>query len=78
MVRLENIKSNGVTISCDYFPEDRSEKGFLEVNSSGEIVSIELSDYDKKQVYASFAKRKLVEIISSGKEIPSKSGVAWY
>jgi hypothetical protein len=78
MVRLENIRSSANAIACDYFPEDTDNRGYLEVNNLGKVVSLELSDSDKRQVYVSFAKRKLVELFNSGREIPTSSSVVWH
>ncbi|MCH5299013.1 MAG: hypothetical protein J1E96_04535 [Ruminococcus sp.] len=80
MVKIFNIALRGKTISCDYLPEDSTLKGHIEVNTeTGEIETVVYSKYKyAKETYASFAKRKLIDVYKDGEPFPDQAVSMWY
>lgn len=80
MVKLFNIQLQGKVISCDYLPEDSKLQGHIEVNiKTEEIETVVYSKYEyAKKMYASFARRKLIDIYKDGKPFPDQAASMWY
>lgn len=80
MVKIYNIELNGNIISCDYLPEDSKLQGHIEVNiKTEEIETVVYSKYEyAKKMYASFARRKLIDVYKNGELFPDKIISMWY
>lgn len=79
MVALRNIKREGDRISCDYLPDGIDAGGRIEVNAAtGDIVHVDRAQYESSNptMYIGLARRRLRELILSGKPLPTTESIA--
>ncbi len=66
MVRIENIKINGNIVSCDYFPENKNEKGFVEYDiENDEIIKWKPTKENEWEAYVSHALHTIIKAIKN-------------
>lgn len=74
MVILKNVKKTRDSISADYYPEGRKEKGFMRLNlTSGEVVQ-----HDNADMFSAPHVRYELQRLSRLDNPPSEKTVIWY
>ena len=74
MVILKNITKTENNISADYYPEGRSEKGFMSMNlKDGEIV-----EHQNVSSFAAAHVKRELKRLAKMKEPPKEKTILWY
>ena len=73
MVILKNITKTKNNISADYYPEGRSEKGFMSMNLKSE----EIVEHHNVSSFAAHVKRELKRLAKI-EDPPKEKTILWY
>ena len=79
MLKLINIKKNGIYIEADYIPEDSDEIGYVKVDyNKKEILDSRLTSFD--EFFATYRRHAFSTLLrlSNGDIMPERYPVAWY
>lgn len=66
MVRVENIKVSGDIVSCDYFPENKENKGFVKYDiKKDKIIEWKPTEENEWEAYVSHALSTILKAIKN-------------
>lgn len=78
MLRFVLIKNNKDTVTYEYFPEGKTQSGFISISkATGELNVEKIADSDKFKRYAAKMFRKLKEF-QKANFYEEKGIIAWY
>ena len=78
MVKLKHIVKTNEKITCNYFPEDGTDVGYIEVNIETQTIEKHIpTKLIGDKTYAMHAKYRLIKLLKED-VIPETSTVMWY